>query len=693
LFINTLSINATDGTGDASVNTIHSALTSANLTAIFGNNFADKYTDLGVKQIAANILQLRDPNTATVNASFSYQGPLLGGYPIPVLTYDAQGNDQVTGIPSEYLGYAPYPIITEVGVAVGLAARWGGVLGAYGYTRISFHPTIEITNPYPYDYNPAVKAEILLDMKELSIDMETHEGQKRYTWGKNGSVYYVGSNTNPFATYWSFKNSWRGTYTLPTIPARSKVQMHLVYGEHGYCMWMEGPLSNGAQLKSLSNATVTFNFVKLCVGGNPTTGGNYSIRDWVSGSEAGSINSDIMQPGNALPWIYPTALPWCFQSAYRVGNLPNSSTQRINFLAKTTTNATISDSIRNWTSNSSTNWNDSTPSWINSSNTTTLTSNAIESFNSTKAPPGVSASGTIPSDPSYGNRTSNAVYSNSTISNDMRAPELQNIGGNYIYTCPADLGLVPTNQRWRRLRMQPQPATESAANHIPDWALLDVISFGTNSSTNVYLPVNLNGKFHVPANSPQPSGRTLGINGLAKAIDSFTSTENVTLQDIFSNNSVTLNRTQFMGANSSNSSGATIAQNIANMNWSANSTWGTRRTALGFPANAYLLPSEITEIRGVADTVGINYNSTGAHFKRNEGRISALLPGFTTSSTVFTIYAYGQIGKQVGDKFEIDSESFTKTLVEVEITTPATATAPAQYKVKKLYTQPIPLGQ
>jgi hypothetical protein len=238
--------------------------------------------------------------------------------------------------------------------------------------------------------------------------------------------------------------------------------------------------------------------------------------------------------------------------------------------------------------------------------------------------------------------------------------------------------------------MQPQPATESAANHIPDWALLDVISFGTNSSTNIYMPVNLNGKFHVPTNSPQPSARDLGINGLSKAIDNFTSTANVTLQDIFSNNSATLNRTQFMGASSSSSSGATIAQNIANMNWSANSTWGTRRTALGFPQNAYLLPSEVTEIRGVADTVGINYNSTGAHFKRNEGRISALLPGFTTFSNFFTIYAYAQALDKTGN---IDSEALTKTLVEVEITTPATASAPAKYKVKKLYTQPIPLGQ
>jgi hypothetical protein len=64
----------------------------------------------------------------------------------------------------------------------------------------------------------------------------------------------------------------------------------------------------------------------------------------------------------------------------------------------------------------------------------------------------------------------------------------------------------------------------------------------------------------------------------------------------------------------------------------------------------------------------------------------------TTRSSFFTIYAYAQAGREnpTTNQFEVDSEALTKTLVEVEITTPAT---PVQYKVKKLYTQPIPLGQ
>ena len=97
------------------------------------------------------------------------------------------------------------------------------------------------------------------------------------------------------------------------------------------------------------------------------------------------------------------------------------------------------------------------------------------------------------------------------------------------------------------------------------------------------------------------------------------------------------------------------------------------------------------EIAGVADEIDqTDYNNSTSHFKRNEGRASALIPAITTRSSFFTIYAYAQALDTQGN---IDSEALTKTLVEVEVETPATATDPAVYKVKKLYTQPIPLGQ
>jgi hypothetical protein len=82
--------------------------------------------------------------------------------------------------------------------------------------------------------------------------------------------------------------------------------------------------------------------------------------------------------------------------------------------------------------------------------------------------------------------------------------------------------------------------------------------------------------------------------------------------------------------------------------------------------------------------------TSGATSERLENRLAAFFPGLTLCSNFFTIYAYAQALDKSGN---VDSEVLAKTLVEVEITTPATATTGAVYKVKKLYTQPIPLGQ
>lgn len=172
--INTLPTNATNGTGNASVRSIFEAFTGLNGTTmntssnssygltgrglqnIYNGNFSTKYTSLGVKQIAANILQMRDPNTFSISASGNYSGQLLGS-----------DNLDANDIPKEYLGYAPYPVISEVGFSC---------LFCYEYTfssnlttnattgvttnkttsnpiiRIAIQPTVELYNPYPYDF-------------------------------------------------------------------------------------------------------------------------------------------------------------------------------------------------------------------------------------------------------------------------------------------------------------------------------------------------------------------------------------------------------------------------------------------------------------------------------------------------------------------------------------------------------------
>ena len=93
------------------------------------------------------------------------------------------------------------------------------------------------------------------------------------------------------------------------------------------------------------------------------------------------------------------------------------------------------------------------------------------------------------------------------------------------------------------------------------------------------------------------------------------------------------------------------------------------------------------EIEGVADAVSqTDYFNSSSHFKWNEGRASALIPAVTTRSSFFTIYAYAQA---LDKSLNVDSEALTKTLVEVQSDT---STTPTTYKVKKLYTQPILIG-
>jgi hypothetical protein len=110
----------------------------------------------------------------------------------------------------------------------------------------------------------------------------------------------------------------------------------------------------------------------------------------------------------------------------------------------------------------------------------------------------------------------------------------------------------------------------------------------------------------------------------------------------------------------------------------------------------------VSEIRSVADfTDTPNQNPTwlaggpgyADHWQTtdsNENRLAAFFPGLTTCSNFFTIYAYAQSLDKQGN---VDSEALTKTLIEVEITTPATATSGAVYRVKSLYSQPISMEQ
>ncbi|MCX6975384.1 MAG: hypothetical protein NTZ94_14060 [Verrucomicrobia bacterium] len=348
-------------------------------------------------------------------------------------------------------------------------------------------------------------------------------------------------------------------------------------------------------------------------------------------------------------------------------------------------------------------WNASdTQSWPQSSAAGQYYSTANATVANAAAYPSVTSANAIPGDP---------VTDQTAPSYDPAAPFssiLQFTSANTttpnssVFTSPQELGKIHTNVQQRKLRFTTQHPKEVATGSggsgnqtfIPDWAMLDVISFGSNVTTVPNpAPVNLNGKFYVPTGSAQPAARTAGVEAALKALDSATLVAN----PFNSSNSVTTNRTQYIGGSGNVSS--TIAGNIGNLTWTTGnfttgaSTWGkgnatsdpgSRRKTANFPANQFVLPAEVTEIRSVSDVTPLDsYTSSSSNIKGNEGRLSALFPGATTQSRFFTIYAYAQALDKAGN---IDSEQVTKTLVEVVQTN---STTPAIYKVVKHYTQPI----
>ena len=721
IFINSLSTNATDGTGDASVTSIFTALNDSNLRNIYGGNFSQKYTDIGVKQIAANILQMRQlsslatiMNTSTVNASFSYNGTLIGGKSL------IGGNYLVDAIPTEYLGYAPYPVINEVSVVASLALETSS-----GLSRLRPHLniTVELFNPYSVPFNVG-NATIVYKISGFQFDVthrviSTNQTYGPYTYGPRGNPNDLDSSKDAWGSGWNYLlNNKPPTYIgvqnvandnlrnagkpntqftegmcawnpvshyFPSIgnviPPYSKIQYNLC--GYGWGTYADLDLNSifpfnraDIEITNINNVKAQIRYIKILANRSDAS----SVRDWVIGGEIGPFVTGNLSPSPTFP----------INGAIGFFSSPNpissSTYQRMCPFIKTAANATttLSNSTRGWTNSQSTNH-----SLIYSgaaSGTSLVGSQSNQDLNNyLGSNPQADSAQTIPSDPSYNNKLVNGVYANATLSADMREPYL--VKGNF--TSPADLGLILTNQRWRRLRMQPQPSSESALGMIPDWAMLDVIAFGKNatSATYAFTPVNPNGKFHVAA-APTPPPRNSGLKALVQTLN--TNSVNATLADPMSSTSFAVNKTRFMGNFTANATAAIVAGNIANMTWSLNSSWGNstsnstsyRRNALNFPSSCFLLPSEICEIAGVADIISqTNYNNTSSHFKWNEGRLSAIIPGLTTCSTFFTIYAYAESLDKQGN---IESQHLTKTLVEVKENS-------GNYTVKFLYTQNIPM--
>ncbi len=486
----------------------------------------------------------------------------------------------------------------------------------------------------------------------------------------------------------------------------------------------------GLQIDSIDNIRIKFEYIRLIA----KSGDGSTIRDWVLAEDTGDIMCSLVAPHPFDASKYPDGWPIDLNDQILRAGFPGTgkktnplqrnqtpppalSIKRID--GRLRTSATIADAgsqrdyMKPWSSQGA-------ASWINASASEKYTIGyALNDYNGV-AYPSTTFNYKIPGDPTWSETRLFFAYDPGwTHLDDIDWPSIKftnpadlNADGNAkgVFTCPADLGKIQTNVQHRKLRMTTQHPLEvmpefggvGNATFIPDWAMLDVVSFGSNvTAVPAPAPINLNGKFHVPPSSPVPAPRTAGIESLLKTLDTSSQIGNP-FNPTITSSVPTTGDGNYHDASSGLS--ATLVANIGNQSWTSGngkfniasyvSTWGhdsngilanppnSRRAEMGMPSDQFVLPAEVTEIRGISD-----YRKFSApektNLKSNEGRLSAFFPGATTQSRFFTIYAFAQALDRQGLP---DSEAVTKTLVEV---VEDTSTTPSTYTVIKLYTQKI----
>jgi hypothetical protein len=144
--------------------------------------------------------------------------------------------------------------------------------------------------------------------------------------------------------------------------------------------------------------------------------------------------------------------------------------------------------------------------------------------------PSTTATHDIPGDPSTRGNNEADWYIATERSDSYFLQKLHTLdaSNNATFNTPHDLGKVLTNVNWRRLRFMPRHRNENTKNLIPDWAMLDVMSFSSNNSSRSNLkiaPINPNGSFALDTslNPTIPSPRN-NLAALIKPLESSDST-------------------------------------------------------------------------------------------------------------------------------------------------------------------------
>jgi len=635
---------------DASVDTLVAALTNQELTEVFGGHFGDKYGEQGVRQLAANMLQLRSDHWRT-NALFQGTNTVLGTEELSgsVSALPESGMLKKTnGIPQEIFGYVPFPMLSEIGVS--FAYGWE----ATDIMTVRIYLECELFNPFPTAYPGGGQIYAQIDKARF---LTTYAAPAGLEWrGPNGTSMSVaphndmsfGEGQDPWGSTASGPIWWGppgantvldppqgfpvAPVTVPSVPpgdyATATFQFDVRFAE-----------TNPAVSVSSPDVFVIIDQVKiLAQSGDPA-----SIRDWCSGNDLFNALAGGAQ-GPAQFVLSSGAVNGPFGSPTAPVALPPTPPGQVSSIVK------IDPRMRPPTA-ASQEFQTAPPgrSWMPAATATIGLPNAIG--------PAAYQDAAIPADPAFSADLAKAVF------NPDNPPALALPSGNY--TMAADLGKVFTGMPWRTLRMQPQPVPEIQAALIPDWVLLDMVDF--TSGNTALGSVNPNVRY--ASSGASVVGFGSGVRSLLDVLTNSSAAR--TLADPITTGAE-------LAANAIVPTGFTNNQSgISNMivaasqpdepvSWSAGQNgWLSRRETLGFPTNALLLPSEIAEIDGFADYVTADTDRS----KENELRLAALFPGLATKGRFFTIHAVGQALEGGTNAATPVSTVLLETLVEVDDST------------------------
>lgn len=575
-------------------NLIETRIDRPDITNRFGSGFADKYTQEVLRQIVVNI---NDYNLATGTTANPGLTATTGG-----------GNLDSEGIPSEYSGLKRFIHLNEIATQVAYSTDTL-TLGSMAEVQIWFK--VELVNPYSIAWGDA--AQILFKIDNFSATAT-------YTTSTGGGTSTL-SEPTPQDASTAGGGTPIGINLFNNVPANSyaiSIQGNdLTFGFEYQFYSGNGTSNIPSDATNIQITSVSFRpvFVKLLQWANASN----TIRDWATATDfsaVGQANGVLRFSGN-IPRVTSSLKKADLTTAHLerpAANIANFNGAGVLGIAKN------DPRVRSFQA-----WSINPQAWsgvgANQGRALTLGGPNVGTINFTAG----TGLANIPSDSVGG--IGNDIFAHPSLQNGFRA---QN--ANETYQTLMELGNVHTGLQWRTLQIKSQSTAESAARHIPDWALLNSFYIGTNRIPKL----NLNSVVYPAASSSSMNASAQLTAGLLRprAVAS--------LLNAGANSTLATSANYTSTSTIPAGSVTNISRSISQMGFL--NSWAARRTSLGdsrFPSNAYAMIGEVLEIPDVS-----NFNATNDFI--NEGRAASFIDAVSVFSDSFTVHSVGQAIDKTG---------------------------------------------